>query len=94
MKDTKPTGHAHDTLPAPAQPQATVTTQDKMLKLGELNAQLAPLQITADGLASLGFSQAGTARASKLYRVSDMPAILMAIINRLHIAKSKIGGAE
>lgn len=66
----------HHRLPAAA--AATI-------KLGEINTLIAPLSITADGLAQLGIQPVGTERAAKLYASADMPHILNAIaahINR------------
>ena len=56
-----------DVAPAPG-PRRTV-------KLGDINARIAPLSITADGLAQLGFQPVGTERAAKLYAESDLLAI-------------------
>nr|WP_208392568.1 YqaJ viral recombinase family protein [Luteibacter anthropi] len=56
-----------DVAPAPG-PRRTV-------KLGDINARIAPLSITADGLAQLGFQSIGTERAAKLYAESDLIAI-------------------
>jgi len=56
-----------DTAPA-AGPRRTV-------KLGDINARIAPLSISADGLASLGFQPVGTERAAKLYAEDDLLAI-------------------
>jgi hypothetical protein len=53
------------------------------LKLGELNARLAPLSISADGLAELGFPHVATEKAAKLYRASDWPAICAALAKHL-----------
>jgi putative phage-type endonuclease len=53
------------------------------IKLGDINARLAPLALTADGLAQLGFPAVGQDRAAKLYRACDFPAICMAIINHI-----------
>ena len=63
--------------PAPA--QAT----SPMLKLGEINARLAPISISADGLAQLGFKPAATDKASRLYRAADLPLILAAMVRHL-----------
>lgn len=56
-----------DTVPAVV-PRRTV-------KLGDINARIAPLSISADGLASLGFQPVGTERAAKLYAEDDLIAI-------------------
>lgn len=59
-----------------------------MLRLGEINERLKPMSITADGLAQLGLTPAGTERASKLYRESDLPKICDALIRVLVLAKN------
>lgn len=69
--------HEHHRLPAAA--AATI-------KLGEINALIAPLSITADGLAQLGIQPAGTERAAKLYASADMPHILNAIAAHINSA--------
>lgn len=56
------------------------------IRLGEINARIAPLSITADGLAQLGFTAVGTDRAAKLYVASDWPAICDALISRITAA--------
>lgn len=60
------------------------------IKLGDINARIAPLSITADGLAQLGFRSVGTERAAKLYNGADFPAIcdrLIATISHAKVAK-------
>lgn len=49
------------------------------LKLGEINARIAPLTITGDGLAALGFKPVGMDKAAKLYRESDFPLMVRAM---------------
>ena len=61
----------------------------KRIKLGEINARIAPLSITADGLAQIGFPPSGTEKNAKLYRECDFPAIVEAIIGRLHVAMNE-----
>lgn len=53
------------------------------LKLGEINARLAPIQITADGLAQMGFKHIGTNGAAKLYRECDFPRICAVMVRHL-----------
>lgn len=53
------------------------------LKLGQINERIAPLSITADGLAELGFPHAATDRAAKLYLESQWPAICEALIQHI-----------
>lgn len=50
------------------------------IKLGDINARIAPLSITADGLAALGFQHVGTGGAAKLYRADEFPRICAAIV--------------
>lgn len=56
------------------------------IKLGDINAAIAPLSITAGGLAQLGFPHVGTEKAAKLYRASDWPAIREALSDRARTA--------
>lgn len=80
--------------PEPAQPapapvvvqQAANTQPDPVdtgarIKLGDICARIAPLTITADGLAQLGIHSVGTERSAKLYAASDFPKIC----KRLHV---------
>ncbi|MGC8703749.1 MAG: YqaJ viral recombinase family protein [Thiomonas sp.] len=56
----------------------------QLVKLGDINAAIAPLSITADGLEKLGFI-AGKSGTAKVYRASDFPLIvrrLIAILER------------
>jgi len=69
---------------APAQPAAQPSS--RTMKLGDVNAALAPLSITAEGLASIGFPSCGQDRAAKLYRADDLPAILRTLAHRLNMA--------
>ncbi|WOB24783.1 MULTISPECIES: hypothetical protein [Xanthomonas] len=64
---------AAKSLPAPAPAQAV------RIKLGDINAKIAPLTITADGLAQLGFLPATIERASKLYDAAQLPAMFSAM---------------
>ena len=65
--------------PTPAKSAAKV-------KLGDINAMIAPLSITADGLAQLGFQSIGMERAAKLYSSADVPLMLAMMIQRLQNA--------
>lgn len=62
--------------PAAVRSEATI-------KLGEINARLAPISITADGLASLGFEPVAIEKTAKLYRESDFRQICLAISNHM-----------
>ncbi|PUE09026.1 hypothetical protein B9Z51_08835 [Limnohabitans sp. T6-5] len=57
------------------------------IKLGDVNARIAPLSITADGLAQLGFVHVATDKSAKLYRECDIPAICDALIKVIANAK-------
>lgn len=63
-----------------AQPLAD---SDAVLRLGEINARLAPISISADGLTELGFSPVRQEKAAKLYREADYPDMVHAIVKRL-----------
>ena len=65
-------------------PAATAQATGPMLKLGEINACIAPISITVDGLAQLGFTPAATDKASRLYRAADLPLILAAMVRYLN----------
>lgn len=61
----------------------------RKLRLGEINALIAPLSISADGLAELGFQPVGTERAAKLYDAARLPAMVDAMQRRLSLAVAK-----
>lgn len=58
--------------PAPVASASTI-------KLGQINERLAPIQLSAAGLAELGFQPVGKDKAAVLFRESDFPAICRAI---------------
>jgi len=62
---------------------AQATGPAKTIKLGDINALIAPLSITADGLAQLGFPHVGTDRAAKLYREDQVLEMLRAMMARI-----------
>lgn len=62
---------------------ATPGPDEPTMKLGDINAKLAPIQINADGLASLGFEPVSTERNAKHYRESDLRQICLAISNHM-----------
>ena len=68
-----------------AQQQAPVPQADDgaHLKLGEINARLHPISITADGLAQLGFPHVATDKSARLYRACDFEAICAAMRRHL-----------
>ena len=65
------------------------TTADEAatLKLGDVNARLTPIQVTADGLRELGIEPAGRDKRAVLYRESQFAAICEAIAGRAIAAK-------
>ncbi len=74
-------------VPMPTKAPAVDTSA--RIKLGDLNAAIAPLSITADGLAALGFPVVATDKTSKLYRLSDMPAMLAAMVRHIQAIQAK-----
>jgi hypothetical protein len=67
---------------AVARPAAAPTTAPT-LRLGQINERLAPLALTADGLARLGFAPAATDKSAKLYHDHDFPNICAALIRHV-----------
>ena len=74
-------------LPMPTRAPAVDTSA--RIKLGELNARIAPLSITADGLESLGFPVVETDKNAKLYRLADVPQILATMVRHLESVQAK-----
>ena len=56
------------------------------LRLGVINERLAPIGLSADGLASLGFRHATTDKNAKLYHESDFTQICAALIRHIEAA--------
>lgn len=72
-------------------PQAPADTGER-ITLGQINARLAPIQLTAAGLAQIGIHPAGRERAAVLYRDADIDVISVALIRHLssvsaHVAR-------
>ncbi len=55
----------------------------QLINITEINRRLAPITLTADGLASLGIRPSETSRVAKLYPESELPAICRALGRRL-----------
>ena len=72
---------------------APAVTTSATIKLGEINALIAPLAITADGLAQLGFQPVGTERAAKLYAADQVGPICLALIARLQAVAAEPSAA-
>jgi len=58
------------------------------LRLGVINDRLAPIALSAEGLASLGFTHAATDKAAKLYYESTFPLICAALVRHIEAASS------
>ena len=71
-----------------ARPAAPADTGARV-KLGDIAASIAPLSITADGLAQLGFAHVATEKAAKLYRTADLPAIYAAMVAHIEAAQAQ-----
>lgn len=71
--------------PAPvvARPAPVAADTGERINLGQINERIAPLSITAAGLAALGFEHVATDRASKLYRACDFSRMVAAMTNHL-----------
>lgn len=74
---------------APAAPSPAPWDADEAatLKLGDVNARLAPIQLSAEGLRELGIEPAGRDKRAVLYRESQFAAICEAIAGRAIAAK-------
>lgn len=62
------------------------------IKLGDINALIAPLRIDAEGLAKLGFVPVGHERAAKLYDATDLVRMLEAMDRVILRAAREISG--
>jgi len=67
--------------PRPAAPPADTGVR---IRLGQVNERIAPFaSLTAENLRALGFEPVATDKAAKLYRESDYPRMVRALIERL-----------
>lgn len=64
-------------------------TSAPTLRLGQINERLAPIALTAEGLATLGFKHAATDKAAKLYHESDFDLICAALARHIEAALHK-----
>ncbi len=60
--------------------------EGQKIKLGEINALIGPLTISADGLRQLGFEPVATERGAKLYAADQVPAMCEQMIRVLRAA--------
>jgi len=65
------------------QPAANADTEQPQIKLGDINARIAPLSISADGLAQLGFAALPVKGAARMYLQSDLPKMIAAMVKKL-----------
>lgn len=68
---------------APAEPRQQADDGAR-IRLGQINERLAPVSISADGLAVLGFQPVATDKSAKLYRACDLPAICAALVQHIN----------
>lgn len=74
--------------PTPRPPAVTTASQagaapmppGARIKLGDINGWIAPLSVSASGLASLGFKPVGSRGAAQLYAAEDFPRICSALM--------------
>lgn len=59
------------------------------LRLGVINDRLSPIQVTADGLAALGFKPSANDRASKLYHEHEFALICAALVRHIEAVQDK-----
>lgn len=72
-----------------ARPAPVATSAAPTLRLGEINTRLGVFNITADGLRALGFEIVAKDRAACLYRESDWPHMLAAMVGHLQAVQAK-----
>lgn len=73
--------------PAPA--TSAAPREVVKIKLDDINARIAPLSISADGLAELGFKPVNTTGSAKLYDQAQFPAMCEALISALRDASEQ-----
>lgn len=87
-----PIAHQQQTL-IPGHQRAAANDQPEddgvRIKLGDLNALIVPMSITADGLATLGYPPVSTGGSAKLYRECDVPAIVQTMVSHLNASMAK-----
>lgn len=81
-------GSAANVVPL-TRPAAPPVDTGARVKLGDINAAIAPLSITADGLATLGFAHVATDKSAKLYSLASLPAIYAAMVAHIEAVQAK-----
>jgi putative phage-type endonuclease len=84
---------AQDTTMA-VEAEQPLPTSSARIKLGDINCWIAPLSVTAAGLASLGFKPVGHRGAAHLYAAVDFPAICTALAKVLASAPARASEEE
>ena len=79
------------TFPGTPSDLSPMITPPATIKLGDINTRIAPLSITADGMAKLGFTAMQAPGAAKLYRANDFVSIVRAMQMQLLQAVEKAG---
>lgn len=77
--------------PEPAEDRAPWAPEGQRIKLGEINALIGPLTISAEGLRQLGFEPISTERGAKLYAADQVPAMCEQMIRVLRGAANGQG---
>lgn len=77
------------TAVASAPPPNAAPREVVKIKLGDINARIAPLSISADGLALLGFKPINATGAAKLYDQAQFPDMCRAMIHGLQDAANQ-----
>jgi putative phage-type endonuclease len=72
-----------------SRPAAPPVDTGARIKLGDICTSIAPLAITADGLAQLGFTHVATEKSAKLYKLADLPAIYAAMVRHIEAVQAK-----
>ncbi|KWF90349.1 YqaJ viral recombinase family protein [Burkholderia cepacia] len=86
-----PVAPAPISRPAPVVHAAPTSTPT--LRLGQINERLAPLALTAEGLATLGFKHAATDKAAKLYHEEVFPEICAALVRHIEAVAEDLAHA-
>lgn len=70
--------------------RAPAADSSATIQIRQINERLAPIQLTAEGLATLGFTPVAVEKAAKLFRESDLPRIAAALIQRLEAVRQPL----
>jgi hypothetical protein len=69
----------------PPMPPAPVhADSDALIKLGDINTRLAPVSLSADGLAEMGFTPVKLEKGAKLYREADFARICSVLVRHIN----------